>query len=76
VRCVSTSSEWVHMGGWSYLVPFAVYENSHLPQKPELTCRSPHEDFFPLDDNVYVPPDLGILDEDANGDAAVLLALN
>jgi len=44
--------------------------------KPELTYRSAHKDFFALDDNVYVPPDLGILDEDANGDAAVLLALN
>jgi len=44
--------------------------------KPELTCRSAHEDFFALDDNVYVPPDLGTFDEDANGDAAVLLALN
>jgi hypothetical protein len=25
--------------------------NQHLPQKPELTCRSAHEDFFALDDN-------------------------
>ena len=59
-----------------FLVPFAAYEYPHLPQKPELTCRSAHEDFFALDDNVYVPPDLGIFDEDANGDAAVLFALN
>jgi hypothetical protein len=76
VRCVSTSSEWVHMDGWSYLVPFVAYEYPHLLQKPELTCRSSHEDFFALDDNVYVSSDLGIFDEDASGDAAVLLALD
>lgn len=64
------------MDGWSYLVPFAAYKYPSLPQKQELTCRSAHEDFFALDDNVYVPPDLGIFDEDASGDAAVLLALN
>jgi hypothetical protein len=64
------------MDGWSYLISFAAHECSHLPQKLELTCRSAHEDFFALDDNVYVPPDLGIFDEDANGDAAMLLALN
>jgi hypothetical protein len=50
------------MDGWPYLVPFAPYEYSPLPQKPELTCRSAHEDFFALDDNV---PDFGIFDEDA-----------
>lgn len=51
--------------------------NAHTsPQKLELTCRSAHEDFFALDDNVYVPPNLGVIDEDANGDAAMLLALN
>lgn len=50
--------------------------NGCTQMKPELTCRSAHEDFFALDDNVYVPPNLGIFDEDANGDAALLLALN
>jgi len=64
------------MDGWPYLVLFAAYEYSPVLQKPELTCRSAYEDFFALDDNVYVPRDLGILDEDANGDAAVLLALD
>jgi len=65
------------MDGWSYLVPFAIYEYSPLPQKPELICQSSQEDFFVLDDNVYVPPDFGTFEGDANGDAAaVLLALN
>jgi hypothetical protein len=53
-----------------------LYMNTPLPQKPEPPCRSAHEDFFALDDNVYVPPDLGIIDQDPNGDAAVLLALD
>lgn len=54
-----------------------LYGYPPLPQKPELTYRSVHEDFFALDDNVHVPPDLSIFDdEDANGDAAMLLALN
>jgi hypothetical protein len=61
------------MDGWSYL---ATYDYSPLPQIPELTCRSAQEDFFALDDNVYVAPDLGTFDEDADGDAAVILALN
>jgi hypothetical protein len=64
------------MDGWPYLVHFATHQYSPLPQKPELTCRPAHEDFFALDDNVYVPPDLGTFDEDGNGDAALLLALN
>ena len=52
-----------------------LHVNTHTsPQKPELACRSGHEDFFALDDNV--PSNLGIFDEDTSGGAAVLLALD
>lgn len=64
------------MDGWSYLVPFSAYEYLALTQKPGLSCRSPREDFFALDDNMHVPPDLRIFDEDADRDAAMLFALN
>ncbi len=58
----------MHRTGWSYLFPSAAHEFSYPPQKSELTCQSAHENFVALEDSVDVPPDLGIFDEDWDGD--------